>query len=217
MISFVVLCKNEGEYLRRLIPNIEKFMKDEDELIIVDDHSDESYTVNYLNSLNRKVYLHKLNGDFSSHRNFAHQHCKNEYIFMIDADELISDVLGENLHDIIKANPDVDLFSVPRLNVVEGMTDQDVNKWGWRKSTPDGFDKEVINWPDYQGRIYKNKESIKWKGKLHERVDGFSIRSEIPALSYLSLIHVKSIKRQTSQNEFYNKNFTEKENRGIHT
>lgn len=217
MISFVILCHNEGSCLKNLIPNLERCKKDGDEIIIIDDHSDDVETVNYLNSLNHKVYIHKLDGDFSSHRNFAHQFCKNDYIFMIDADEILSEVLSENIHEIIKVNPNVDLFSLPRLNVVEGMTDEDVRKWGWRRSYQEGYPKEVINYPDYQGRIYKNSPDIKWNGRLHEKVVGFKVRSDIPPIADLSLIHIKSIKRQTSQNEFYNKNFTDKENRGIHT
>lgn len=217
MISFVILCHNEGDYLKKVIPNIELYLRDGDEIIIVDDMSTEKETVDYLSSIKHTVVKHALNGNFSEHRNYAHQFCKNGYVFMIDADEVMSDVLGENIHDIVLANPDTELFLIPRLNVVEGMNLDDVRKWGWRVTKEDGFDEEVINYPDYQWRLYKKIPEIQWKGRLHERPSGHKTMGTIPANPLLSLIHRKTIERQTKQNTFYNQNFTENENRGIHT
>ncbi len=216
MISFVVLCHNEGEFLKKCIPNIEKSLRSGDEIIIVDDMSSDKDTIDYLSSLSHKVVSHSLNGDFSSHRNYAHQFCKNKYIFMIDADETMSDVLSINIHDIILENPEVDLFLVPRLNVVDGFKHEDAMKWGWRVTREPGFNETVINFPDYQHRIYRNLPDIQWKGRLHERPSGYKRIAPLPADTDLCLIHRKTIERQTKQNTFYNQNFTQNENRGIH-
>lgn len=217
MISFVILCHNEGEYLKNVIPNVEKALRYGDEIIILDDNSTDQLTVSILRETKHKVVRHSLNRDFSAHRNYAHQFCKNNWIFMVDADEVISDILSENIHDIILANPDVDLFGIPRLNVVDGMTDNDVKKWGWRPMKIEGFSELIINYPDFQWRVYRKADHIKWKGRLHEKIDGFLVSTELPTNPHFSLVHRKTIQRQTSQNEFYNKNFTENENKGITT
>jgi len=217
VISFVILCHNEGNYLKKVISNVELYLREGDEIIVVDDMSTDKETVDYLSSLKHKVVQHSLNGNFSEHRNYAHQFCKNPYIFMVDCDEILSNVLGNNIHDIISSNPDVELFLIPRLNIVDGLTQDDVRKWGWRVSNQDGVDEQVINFPDNQWRLYQRLPHIQWKGKLHERPDGFKTMAALPSDPQLSLIHRKTIGRQTKQNEFYNQNFTENENRGIHT
>lgn len=61
----------------------------------------------------------------------------------------------------------------------------------------------VINFPDYQSRVYRNKEGVRWEGKVHERVVSNN-RSEYFGLSSLySLLHIKDIKRQEQQNNYY--------------
>jgi glycosyltransferase involved in cell wall biosynthesis len=221
-ISFLITSHNESEELDLLLTKISNFIEingRSDEIVILDDYSDNKKTIEIINKFRDKstIVQHKLSGDFSEHKNFGLNFCKGEYVFAIDADEYPSDNLLVNLVDIISLNPDVDLFLIPRLNVVDGMTQNDINKWGWRVSKQDGFDEAVINFPDFQYRLHKNKPAIKWKGKLHERIDGFSAMSQFPPIPDLCLIHRKTIERQTKQNTFYNQNFTQNENRGIHT
>ena len=83
--------------------------------------------------------------------------------FKIDADEIPNKILIDNLPQIIKENPDNEVYCVPRVNTVEGLTLEHLQKWGW-KLTNDKW----INWPDYQWRIYKNKPEIRWINKVHE-------------------------------------------------
>lgn len=145
MISFVILCHNEGDYLKKVIPNIELYLRDDDEIIIVDDMSNENETIDYLSTTKHKVVRHALNGNFSEHRNYAHQFCKNPYVFMIDCDELLAEVLGNNIHDILLSNSSVELFLIPRTNIVNGITQEFVNKFGWRLNTfQDCPNKEIV-------------------------------------------------------------------------
>lgn len=61
----------------------------------------------------------------------------------------------------------------------------------------------AINFPDYQSRVYRNKEGVRWEGKVHERVVTDN-RSEFFGLSSLySLLHIKDIERQERQNKYY--------------
>ena len=61
----------------------------------------------------------------------------------------------------------------------------------------------IINFPDYQARIYKNDPKIKWEGKVHETITGYETIAELPTEEYLCLLHHKSISKQEQQNKLY--------------
>lgn len=65
------------------------------------------------------------------------------------------------------------------------------------------YHQPVVNWCDYQWRIYKNTPEIKWINKVHERLEGFKTYAAFPALEDLSLYHPKEIARQERQNDYY--------------
>jgi hypothetical protein len=123
--------------------------------------------------------------------------CNGDYIYQIDADEMISKYCIENLGMVLEYNP-IDVLMVPRINTVEGITQEHINKWGWRVD-----DKGWINFPDPQFRIYKNNQKIKWKNKVHEILEGYKTISQLPLDEPWCLLHEKDIKRQEKQNELY--------------
>ena len=90
----------------------------------------------------------------------------------IEGDFAQADLIG-SLPDIIEMNPENDVFLVPRVNTVEGLTDDHIKKWGWNVNE-DGW----VNWPDYQWRVWKNTPTIKWVNKVHERLHGFKTFSQ---------------------------------------
>ena len=91
------------------------------------------------------------------------------------------------------------MIMVPRVNTVEGLTDQHVQKWGWRVN-----DQGWINWPDAQQRIYKNTDSIKWVNKVHEVLQGYKTATNLPISEEWAFKHPKTIERQEKQNNYYN-------------
>jgi hypothetical protein len=74
----------------------------------------------------------------------------------------------------------------------------------------------IVNFPDYQTRICKNLPTITWKERLHERLSGHKTFAYLPKEESFALYHHKTIEKQIQTNLNYNKNFTDKENRGIH-
>ena len=56
---------------------------------------------------------------------------------------------------------------------------------------------------DYQWRIYRNDESIKWKNRVHEVLDGYKTLSHLPQHPEWCLKHHKTIERQERQNSLY--------------
>ncbi len=200
-ISYSILTHNENESLINLIDFLTDNMKDSDEIVIVDDYSDNKETKKILDTTvstyNIKFEQRHLNKDFASQKNYLDSLCENEYIFNIDADEIPHEILISQLHDIVQMN-EVDLIWVPRVNTVEGITTEHCVKWGWRIN-----DKGWVNYPDYQARIYKNVEHIKWINPVHETINGVKTYSHLPPQEELSLYHKKTIDKQESQNEMY--------------
>jgi glycosyltransferase involved in cell wall biosynthesis len=200
MISLAITVCNEAEELEALLDYLEDRALAPNYEIVVQIDKD-NYTDEVLNSIiNRGIKHHffPLNKDFASYKNELKKHCKGEFIFQIDADELIPDEMLESLPLILETNPEVDLYYVPRINTVSGITQEHIQKWGWR------YENERVNWPDYQTRIYRNTPEIKWKNAVHEVIEGYKQFTLLPAVDELALIHHKSIEKQEKQNQFYN-------------
>ena len=135
---------------------------------------------------------------FADWKNQLTELCTGDYIFQIDADEIPHDILIESLPAILEENPDNEVYLVPRVNTVSGLTQEHISKWRWNVDAEDR-----VNWPDYQWRIWKNKPEIKWKNKVHEVLEGYKNYSLIPAMPEYALYHPKTIQRQIKQNDYY--------------
>jgi len=204
MISYTITACDEHNELERLLNYLRTSVKDNDEIILQLDSKKTTNEVRDVASTYAgripvlKVIEFPLDGDFSSFKNNLKTHCTKEWIFNIDADELPSRFLVDNLYQILDANTDLDVLILPRWNVVEGITENHIKKWGWRFDTMGR-----INWPDWQMRIYQNKETINWKNKIHEVLDGFERYAMLPEDKDFCLFHNKTIQRQEKQNNFY--------------
>lgn len=204
MISFLITVKDEEEYITQLLEQLETTAGVDDEIVIVSDFSDYptlSILENFRDDnsdLSIEIYSHHLNGDFAAHKNFGIEQCTKPWIFQIDADELMSLGLANNVHTLLEYNEDVDLFLVPRVNIVEGLTQEDIQRWGWRVN-----EHGWVMWPDFQTRIFQNNEDIRWHGAVHERIVGFTTYSMLPEEEDWALYHLKDIDRQREQNALY--------------
>jgi glycosyltransferase involved in cell wall biosynthesis len=206
MISYTITVCNEAEELNLLLGYLLKHISNDDEVVIQADSEKltsevEDIVSEYIDKFSKLIYLKfPLNDNFSDFKNNLKSHCSKEWIFNIDADEVPSEFLIDNLHLILNDNKNVEMILVPRWNIVEGITDEHIKKWGWKLD-----DMDRINWPDYQTRIYRNSENINWKNKVHERLEGFERYSAFPEEQEFSLLHLKTIEKQEKQNEFYSK------------
>ena len=223
-ISYLITVHNETLELLQLIEKLKThidFLTPNDEIVILDDFSDNEDTKKILSkakSYGFTVIQHALNKNFSEHKNYGSKRCVGDYILQIDADEYLSQPLLNNIHEIIDSNPTVELYRVPRVNIVRGATDNDARNWGWHMTKlPEFGDLPIINWHttgDYQSRIYKNSLRIQWHKPLHETIMGAAIVAHLPKEVDYAIIHDKTIDRQRAQNEFYNKNWSINANMG---
>jgi glycosyltransferase involved in cell wall biosynthesis len=200
-ISYAITAHNEHEELKRLLDQLDSVVREEDQIVVQLDTTatEEVKKVaspsNYTNLTT--VVTIPLNNDFASFKNHLKSHCSGDYIFQIDADEYLSEELLLSLPGILELNPGIDLFAIPRINTVEGLTQEHIQKWRWNVNE-NGW----VNYPDYQTRILKNIPEINWINKVHERLVGAKNGSHLP--EGYDLIHPKTIERQEKQNQFYN-------------
>ena len=203
-ITYAITVCNELEEITKLVDFLQNRIHKEDEILIqYDTDSATQGVTDYLRIIsqmhnNIKIISFPLNGDFASYKNNLKNHAQGIFIFQIDADEIPSEYLMENIHDFLEYNKDVDLFFVPRVNTVEGLTKGHIDKWRWQVNE-NGW----VNFPDYQTRIYRRTSEIEWVGKVHERIVGYNTLSPLPAEEQYSLYHHKKIERQEKQNAYY--------------
>ena len=198
-ISYAITACNEHVELDRLLEMLTNNIRPEDEIVVQMDISATDEVKAVVNKYKLMNYFHPLNNDFATFKNNLSSLCTKEFIFQIDADEYPHPHLLASLPEILDYNYNVDVFLTPRINTVEGLTEQHIKQWGWNVN-----DKGWVNFPDYQWRIWKNSNKIKWINKVHERLDGFHEYSALPQLEEYCLFHPKDIKRQEKQNQFYN-------------
>ena len=200
MISIAITVCNEYQELETLLDYVQEYaLAPKYEIAIQidqDNHTEE--VLGIILDRGIKHWFYPLNKDFASYKNELAKHCSGEYIFQIDADEIPAKDLLDMLPSILESNPEVDVYLVPRINTVSGLTEEHIQRWRWN------IEGDRINFPDYQWRIYRNDGSIKWINKVHERLDGFKQYTVLPPEDEFCLLHPKTIEKQEKQNNFYN-------------
>jgi hypothetical protein len=198
-ISYAITVCNELEEIKRLVSFLLEHKRPEDEIVILWDENGDTKVWEYvINIPEPRHFRDYFNNNFSEWKNKLSLVCKGDYIFQIDADEIPNKYLIESLPEILETNSEVEVYVVPRVNTVKGLTPEHITKWRWHVNE-NGW----VNWPDYQWRIYKNTPDIKWKNKVHEIIEGYKTVAQIPAYESLALYHPKTIDRQEKQNQLY--------------
>jgi cellulose synthase/poly-beta-1,6-N-acetylglucosamine synthase-like glycosyltransferase len=200
-ISYAIPVCNEHKELDRLLAQLLFHETPDMEVVVQCDQGNTSPEVyKVLDKYSAFIYVIEfpLKGNFAAFKNNLKEHCTGAWIFQIDADEYLSESLIKNLPHILQSNPTVDLFLVPRINTVEGLTQEHINKWQWRVD-----EKGWVNFPDYQTRILQNSPKINWVSKVHEVLTGHNSYVMLPAEEGYCLYHPKGIERQERQNNFY--------------
>lgn len=202
-ISYAITVCNEFMEIQRLIAFLLKYKRAQDSItVLYDETNGDSEIEAFLrsHSINGEFAWHKgkFEGNFADWKNKLTSLCTGDYIFQIDADEIPCTTIIDALPAILSANDGIDMIWVPRVNTVSNLTVDHIKKWGWRVNR-EGW----INWPDWQGRIYKNHPSIQWENKVHEKLTGIKTFAQLPSEESYSLYHAKTIERQERQNNYY--------------
>jgi hypothetical protein len=202
-ISYAITVCNEEREVAMLINFLLVHKREQDEIVVLADSPKMSQTLQEFlracDSINQILLIEsEFGGHFAHWKNKFFKVCSGDYIFQIDADEIPHINLIQNLPAMLSTN-DVDMVRVPRVNTVEGLTQEHINKWGWNVN-----EKGWVNWADWQMRIYRNAPHIRWVNKVHEVLEGFKIYGMLPVEEEWALYHPKTIDRQERQNNYYN-------------
>jgi glycosyltransferase involved in cell wall biosynthesis len=206
-ISYAIPVCNEHEELKRLLEFLIQNIEENDEIVVQCDQGNTTSKVYEVLNLFQapvglkdpiKVIEFPLKGNFAAFKNNLKENCSGHWIFQIDADELPHKSLIVNLKELLKINITTDLFLIPRVNTVDGLTQNHINKWQWNVN-----EKGWVNWPDYQTRIVQNNPEIKWVSKVHEVLTGHKSYTALPQEEEWCLYHSKHILRQELQNSYY--------------
>ena len=201
-ISYAITVCNELEEVKRLVNFLLSNKRTEDEIVILYDTNGSTEVYDYVDTVDEIVNIFvvkdRFQGHFADWKNKFFKVCSGDYIFQIDADEVPTSHLILALPSILDLNQEVDVFLVPRINTVEGLTQEHIRQWRWMVN-----EKGWVNFPDYQWRIYKNDPGIRWRNKVHEVIEGHKTSTLLPAEEMYCLYHPKTIERQEKQNNYY--------------
>ena len=201
-ITYAITVCNEFVEIQRLIAFLLKNKRIQDNIVVLYDEANGDHEIeNFLrsHSVNGEFAWHKakFEGHFADWKNKLSPLCTGDYIFQIDADELPNEYICRLLPQILESNQ-VDVIRVPRINTVTGMNQDHMQQWGWAVN-----EHGWINFPDYQWRIYRNADHIRWQNKVHEVLTGYETISHLPTEVEFCLTHEKTIDRQIKQNSYY--------------
>lgn len=196
-ISYAITVCNEAHDLERLLTHLTPYVRPCDEIVIQADQvhvTEDVKAVIQAHTAQINIYAeHPLNYDFAQAKNHLNRLCNGDYIFQLDADELPQPWLLEHLQDIIRRHPWIDLFKLPRNNIFQ---------------QENGQVEEHVAWPDYQGRLYRNRPRIYWKRPLHERIHGHWLYWHLPKEERFALIHSKIKQQDNAKWEEWRKHYT---------
>lgn len=201
-ISYAIPVCNESVELDRLLNLLTQHKQPSDEIVVqCDDGNTTPEVYNVLDKYRSHIRAisFPLKGDFAAFKNNLKANCTGGWIVQIDADEMLQEAFLEMLPGILQDNPTVELICLPRINTVEGLTEEHIKQWGWRVN-----EKGWVNFPDVQTRIIQNSPKIGWAGKVHEVITGHRSHAVLPFEEVYCILHHKHIRRQEIQNTFYN-------------
>ena len=132
-ISYAIPVCNEYKEIEYLLEYLTKYKREQDEIVVQCDQGNTTEEVYKILEQypNIKTIEFALNKNFAAFKNNLKDNCSGDYIFQIDADEYPEEYLMQTLEWLIKNNPGVDIFWVPRINTVRGLTQEHVDKWRW--------------------------------------------------------------------------------------
>ena len=170
-ISYTVVVQDELNAVKRLHHTIQVCKKPEDESIAVhlyreERELDDPIHVEIKEYLmdNFDTYCNYKNENIISHlKNYILDLATKDYAFLLDANEFVTAQTLALWNNVIKNEPEYDIFWTPRVNIDDTISQKEKEeKYGLKLNERGG-----INWPDNQPRIIRKNAGLIWE--QHER------------------------------------------------
>lgn len=198
-ISLCMIMKDEAKRLPRCLNSVVGLV---DEVIIVDTGSKDT-SIKIAESYGAQVYRDPWQDDFARPRNIGIEKARGDYIFIMDADEVISKESHNDLKWLTRIKQ-VDAFWLTTLNYGAFQ-----NEWNYRVlkkgKDPTGVYRGYI--PSTKTRFFKNGLGIRFEGCYHELVDYYLTRKKLTIAKTEIPIHhwAHEINQATAQHkkDFY--------------
>jgi glycosyltransferase involved in cell wall biosynthesis len=146
-VTATVITKNEADSIADAL----KSLAWADEIIVVDAESTDE-TVKIARQFTDRVYVRAWKG-YVDQKNHAASLAKHDWIFSLDADERVTEELSAEIRQLLKSEPRVRGYRMPRVSFYLGR---------WMRTTD--------MYPDYQLRLYDRRHA-EWDGlHVHESV-----------------------------------------------
>jgi hypothetical protein len=166
-ISFAITVCNELMEIKRLVPFLLEHKKPQDEIVILyDENNGDAKILDFLLPYNKLPNVQTwrsfdFDKNFADWKNLLNSYCKGDFIYQLDADEMISAYMVENVSTILEMNKSVDLYFVPRINTVDGLTEEHIKKWGWGITKLEThINEKFINTESDEYKLLKNRGFI---------------------------------------------------------
>ena len=125
-ISGVVIALNEAHQLHYALGTLLPWC---DEVIVVDQQSEDD-TAGIAERMGAIVHQHERTGGIADPaRRFAVAKATGDWVFILDADEMVPPTLAAHLRRLADSEPDYDVVLVPRANVILGRWLRYGNNW----------------------------------------------------------------------------------------
>ncbi len=117
-ISGFIIALNEADRIALTIRSLKKLV---DEVIVVDSGSTDG-TQQAAEAEGAKVFFHAWQG-YGPQKRFAEEQCRNTWLLNLDADEMLSDGLAEEIRAVFAGNPETHTgYTVKVYNMLAGET-----------------------------------------------------------------------------------------------
>lgn len=112
LLSVVVITKNEEARIKNCLDSV----RWADEIIVVDDESCDK-TVEIAKTFGSKIFVRKMDNE-GRHRNWAYAKAKNNWVLSLDADEIVTAELKDEIKRILSTDCKENGFTIPRRNYI---------------------------------------------------------------------------------------------------
>jgi glycosyltransferase involved in cell wall biosynthesis/DNA-binding SARP family transcriptional activator len=164
-VSLCMIVKDEEKNLAGCLASVKPIV---DEMVVVDTGSTDR-TKDIAKAFGAKVYDYDWNDDFAEARNYSISKAKGEWIFVMDADEVISPCDYDSFRKIVGKRP----IAAIAYSIMTRNYNTLANMIGWTPNDGQYPEQEAaFGWlPSSKVRLFYGKDQVWFEGAVHEMVD----------------------------------------------